>query len=112
MELVCTDVRDYRIPDDVTVIFINNSIRGSIFAAVLDDVAASTKRNPRTIRLIYGNPLEEDALLASGEWRKVRTVMSRRSRSPWPYGATCVYERTAAPGQPEGQQVFEPGATA
>jgi hypothetical protein len=94
VELICADVRDYRIPDDVTVAFINNSVRGSIFDGVLKDLSASRKRNPRTIRLVYGNPLEEDALLATGEWRKVRTVMSRRSRSRWPYGATCVYETT------------------
>jgi len=112
VELVCADVRDYRIPDDVTVIFINNSIRGSLFTGMLTDLSASMKRNPRTVRLIYGNPLEEDALLASGEWRKVRTVMARRSRSTWPYGATCVYETTGAQAQAEGQQAATPRATA
>jgi hypothetical protein len=94
VELVCADVRDYRIPDDVTVVFINNSVRGSIFDGVLKDLSASRKRNPRAIRLVYGNPLEEDALLATGEWHRVRTLTPRRSRSSWPYGATCVYETT------------------
>ncbi len=94
VELICADVRDYRIPDDVTVVFMNNSIRGSIFAGVIKDISKSMKRNPRRMRLVYGNPLEEEALLASGEWRKVRTVMPRRAREDWPMGATCVYEYT------------------
>ncbi len=90
VELICGDIRDYRIPDDVTVVFINNSVRGSIFAGVVEQISESMRRYPRPMRLIYGNPLEEDALLATGQWRKVRTIAPRRSRSP--YGVTCVYE--------------------
>ena len=44
-------------------------------------------------RFVYGNPLEEEALLATGDWQKVSTIASRRSQ--WPYGYTCVYERNA-----------------
>jgi hypothetical protein len=42
------------------------------------------------MRLVYGNPLEDEAVLATGEWRKVSTDQPRRSR--FPYGVTCVYE--------------------
>jgi SAM-dependent methyltransferase len=93
IELVCADARDYRIPDDVTVIFMNNSVRGSIFAAVLDQISASMCRRYRPVRLIYGNPLEDEAVLATDRWRKVRTVTTGRSR--FPYGATSVYESSA-----------------
>lgn len=89
-ELVCDDLREYTIPDDVTVVFMNNPVRGSIFTAVLREISASMKRNPRPMRLIYGNPLEDAAVMETGEWRKVRTIEPRRSR--WPYGATHVYE--------------------
>ena len=95
VELICADVREYRIPDEVSVVFMNNSVRGSIFAGVLDDISGSMRRKPRSMRLIYGNPLEEEALLANGEWRKVRTIVPRRLRSNWPIGATCVYEWSA-----------------
>jgi SAM-dependent methyltransferase len=90
IELVCADLRDYRLPDDVTVVFINNSVRGSIFAAVLDGIAASMARSARPMRLVYVNPLEDAAVLAAGDWRKVHTIERRRSAGP--YGTTSVYE--------------------
>jgi precorrin-6B methylase 2 len=90
IELICADLREYELPDDVTVIFVNNSIRGSIFHRMLDEISASMKRNPRRMRFVYVNPLEEESLLAAGQWRKVHTLESRRSE--WPYGFTCVYE--------------------
>jgi hypothetical protein len=93
IELVCADLREYELPDDVTVVFVNNSIRGSIFHRFLDEMSASIERNPRRMRFVYGNPLEEEALLATGDWQKVSTIASRRSQ--WPYGYTCVYERNA-----------------
>jgi Predicted O-methyltransferase len=90
IELVCADLRHYRIPDDVTVVFVNNSVRGSIFTTVLGEISASMERNPRRLRFIYSNPVEDAAVLATGQWRKVRTIEPRRSH--WPYGVTCVYE--------------------
>ena len=93
VELVCADLREYELPDDVTVIFVNNSIRGSIFQGMLDKISASMKRNPRPMRFVYGNPLEEEAMLATGDWRKLRSSASRGAK--WPYGVTCVYERAA-----------------
>jgi SAM-dependent methyltransferase len=98
VQLVCTDMRQYQIPDDVTVIYMNNPVRGSIFAAVLTAISESMIRSPRPMRLIYHNPAEEDALLATGQWRKARTIMSRRRRANWPFGATCVYEWSAGGG--------------
>lgn len=90
VELVCADLRHYQLPDDVTVIFVNNSVRGSIFATVLDEISISMKRNPRRLRFIYSNPTEDEAVLATGQWRKVRTIEQRKAH--WPYGVTCVYE--------------------
>lgn len=96
VELICDDLRNYQIPDDVTVVFMNNAVRGSIFTAVLREISASIKRNPRSIRLIYGNPLEDAAVMQTGEWRTVRTIEPRRSH--WPYGATRVYEWSGTSG--------------
>ena len=95
IELVQADLREYQLPDDVTVVFMNNSVRGSILAAVLTEIAASRQRRPRALRLVYGSPVEEDAVLAAGGWRKVRTVTPRGAR--WPYGAFCVYELPREP---------------
>jgi hypothetical protein len=94
VELINADLREYVLPDDVTVVFVFNSIRGSIFERMLGEISASLRRNPRPMRFVYLNPLEEAALLATGEWRKVRTIASRRSN--WPYGVSCRYEWTGA----------------
>jgi histone methylation protein DOT1 len=95
VDLIAADLREYQLPDDVTVVYVFNSIRGSIFARMLDEISASQRRNPRPMRLVYVNPLEEPVLLATGHWRKVRTVASRRST--WPYGVSCVYEWCGEP---------------
>jgi SAM-dependent methyltransferase len=96
VELVCADLREYELPDDVTVIYMNNPVRGSIFAGFLDTIAASQKRAPRPMRLIYHNPTEQDALLGTGNWTKTNTVVRRRERANWPFGTTCVYEWSSA----------------
>jgi SAM-dependent methyltransferase len=95
VELICADVREYEIPDDVTVIYMNNPVRGSIFGGLLDSISASQKRNPRRMRVIYYNPVEEEALLATGQWRKVRTIARRRAQANWPFGVTAIYEWSA-----------------
>jgi len=92
VELICADLRDFEIPDDVTVMYMNNPVRGQIFEHVFSSTARSMKRSPRLIRLIYYNPLEEEALLATGEWRKVQTIVPRWRREKGPYGTTCVYQ--------------------
>jgi hypothetical protein len=93
IELICADLREYRLPDDVTVIFTNNAVRGPTFETVLQGISASLGRNPRPARLVYYNPAEDAAVLSTGAWRKVRTFASRGSQ--WPFGATCVYESAA-----------------
>lgn len=104
IELVNTDVRQYQLPDDVTVVFINNSVRGSILAGVLKEISASVARSPRGVRLIYASPLEADAVTATGEWTRVRTIQPRRSH--WPHGVTFIYEFTAQPSGAAGDSAL------
>jgi precorrin-6B methylase 2 len=104
IELVNTDVREYRLPDDVTVVFINNSVRGSILAGVLKEISASVARKPRGVRLIYASPLEADAVTATGDWTRVRTIQPRRSH--WPHGVTFIYEFTAQPSGATGDSAM------
>lgn len=100
IELVNADVREYQIPDDVTVVFMNNSVRGTILATVLKEISASVARNPRAVRLVYASPLEHDAVMATGEWRRVRTIEPRRSH--WPHGVIFVYEWSADAAPADG----------
>lgn len=92
VELVCQDVRRYRIPDDVTIFFMNNSVRGALFGEVMAAIDASYRRRPRAMRLVYHSPLEDEVIMGTGVWRRVRTVRPRRAHGL--HGATFVYERS------------------
>ncbi|WP_231619079.1 class I SAM-dependent methyltransferase [Nonomuraea sp. SBT364] len=92
VEFVNSDVLDFVLPDDASVVFLNNPFRGEIFAATMDGVIASADRRPRPITVIYFNPVEEPYLLGTGRFRHVRTVTPRRGRGDGVYGTTRVYE--------------------
>jgi predicted RNA methylase len=81
--LVNADVLDYEIPDDVTVAFFNNPFVGYIFQVVIDRLLASVDRNPRSLRIIYGNPVEESVLLSTGRVKPVRTLRGLRPTRQW-----------------------------
>src|SRR5689334_4233932 len=55
VQLVQADVLDYPIPDDVTVVFLDNPFTGAIFGTVLERLLASVDRAPRPLRIIYFN---------------------------------------------------------
>ncbi|WP_346433895.1 class I SAM-dependent methyltransferase [Nonomuraea composti] len=100
VEFVSSDVLDYDIPDDVSVVFLNNPFRGRTFAAAMERLLHSADRNPRPITLIYFNPVEEAHLLSTGRFRHLRTVA--RTLAPWRrrgeagvFGTTRVYAVTA-----------------
>jgi len=92
VQLVRADVLDYAVPDDVTVAFFDNPFTGRIFAAVLDRLLASVDRVPRTVTIVYFNPVEHERLLATGRVRLVRQVRGMRPGREWARSnATYVY---------------------
>ncbi|MBB5083595.1 class I SAM-dependent methyltransferase [Nonomuraea endophytica] len=91
IELVHSDVLDYSIPDDVSVVFLNNPFRGEIFASVMKQLIASADRRPRPITLIYFNPVEEQYLLGTGRFQHVRTTLPRWRAADGIFGTTRVY---------------------
>lgn len=96
IELVQSDVLDYEIPSDVTIVFMNNPFRGTVFATVIENLIASVDRHPRPVRLIYGNPVEEAFLLGTGRFKRVRTVTQPRHKPGSPFGLIHVYLLTTA----------------
>lgn len=83
IELQTSDALEYEIPDDVTILFLNNPFTGSIFAQVMDKVVASLDRAPRRLRIVYRNPREHDAVIDTGRFRLVRRWQrGRRRRRP------------------------------
>ncbi len=62
IELVHADVLDYELADDVTAAFLYNPFQGEIFPTVVARLLQSVERNPRPLRIIYVNPVEEPLL--------------------------------------------------
>jgi hypothetical protein len=57
IETVITDARAYEVPDDVTVVYFNNSFHGEIFGGVLENLHKSITRKPRHLELICNLPV-------------------------------------------------------
>ncbi len=87
VELVRADVTDYRVPDDVTVVYMCNPFRGDTFDAAARALIDSVDRAPRTLRLIYQVPTEHDRLLATGRFRLTRAARGRRPTRAWSHHA-------------------------
>ncbi len=83
IEIVTSDVLDYDIPDDVTVVFLNNPFGGHVFARVMEKLVDSLERHPRPMRIVYGNPVEEAMLLDTGRFELVRVVRGLRPSAEW-----------------------------
>ncbi len=75
IEIVTSDVLQWEIPDDLTVVFLYNPFGGQVFSAVVRALIESYDRAPRRVRIIYRNPAEEAALLATGRVVPIRTVV-------------------------------------
>lgn len=68
VEVVTGDAVAYRVPDDVTVIFMFNPFTGGVLRSALERVRESLVRRPRSLRIAYMNPREDEDLLAGCEW--------------------------------------------
>ncbi len=54
--VINADAFEYDIPDDITTIFLFNPFDKVITYGVVENIMASFKNNPRTIRILYANP--------------------------------------------------------
>jgi len=82
-EVITADATRFPIPDEVTVIYMFNPLRGAAFRELLARIGESVERRPRPLRLIYNTPLEEAALLESGLFLPLRAVRGRRPGRAW-----------------------------
>jgi SAM-dependent methyltransferase len=73
IELAVGDVLEAEFPDDVTVVYLYNTVRGDLMRRLLDRILASVDRNPRPLRIIYNNPVEHEALVRTARIRPVRS---------------------------------------
>ena len=106
IELVTADLAEYEIPDDVTVAFIYNPVRGELFSTVVDKLLASLDRRPRDLRLIYRIPLEEPRLTRTGRFRLLK---SARGVRPWSRESSTRLYMVLAKPDPEPQRASPHG---
>jgi len=93
VELVRSDVLDYRLPDDVTVVFLYNPFVGRPFHHVVEALLASVDRVPRRVRVAYVNPKEQAHLAATGRFRLAARLRGLRPGRDWARSlATHIYE--------------------
>lgn len=83
VRLVHADALEFDIPDDVTVAFFYNPFGGEVFDTVIARLLDSVDRRPRQLRVVYGNPREEAALLRTGRFRQVRALRGWRPGREW-----------------------------
>jgi precorrin-6B methylase 2 len=93
VRLVHADVLAFPIPDDVTVAVFVNPFGGQMFRTVIERLVASLDEHPRRLRVVYINPREEAALLATGRFRLVRQLKGWRPGEEWSRSnSTRLYE--------------------
>jgi len=96
IELVCADALTYSLPDDASVVFLNNPFRGATFEAVARRIIESVDLAPRRLTLVYFNPVEEAFILSTGRFDVIRRIAPpRRSSGSFPFGYTHVYRLRA-----------------
>ena len=83
VELVTRDAIDYEVPSDVTIAFFNNPFTGDVFQSTIDKLLGSVDENPRRLRIIYVNPVEEERLLRSPRVRCTRALRGYRPTADW-----------------------------
>ena len=79
VELVCGDVADFEVPDDVTLAYCFNAFVGDTFVLAMEALVRSHDRPPRSLTLVYGHPLMAGALAAHPRFELER-VVGRPSR--------------------------------
>ena len=89
VELLTADITSVRVPDDMTVAYIYNPVRGESFRRLLENIVASLDRRPRRVRLIYANPTEAAVIESTGRFQLV--IRSRGLRPDLP-PSLYVYE--------------------
>ena len=81
VEVVVSDVRHYRVPDDVTIGYFFRPFGDETLEAVLRRIIESIDREPRSVRLIYMWPMtSRSTILETGRFRLLKEQSSSLRR--------------------------------
>ena len=72
VKIVVSDVRDFPIPDALTLGYFFDPFQGEAMDAVLRAILDSIERHPRRVRLIYVHPRLGSHVLATGRFRLLK----------------------------------------
>jgi len=75
VDIVCSDVTDYRFRDDENVLFFFNPFTRPVMRRVLANVDESFGRKPREMWLIYNDPACRDLIDGGSGFNEVRTFV-------------------------------------
>lgn len=87
VEFETADALAYSIPDDVTVAYFHNPFGGQTFQAVIDKLVESLERKPRSMTVIYVNPVNDATVRSTGRFQLERCLkgLRRTVSSRWIY---------------------------
>jgi SAM-dependent methyltransferase len=80
IDLVHADASAWVPPDDLTIAYMFNPVRGAVFSAVISHLIDLVDRRDRPLPLIYVNPLEHDRLVQTGRVRQISAPAGLRYR--------------------------------
>jgi SAM-dependent methyltransferase len=92
VEIVVGDAREYRVPDDLSIVYFFHPFFGEVLDVVLAGIIASIDRNPRRVSIIYSYPLAGDQVLATGRFRLVRQLRGSLRANSNSLHRTNIYE--------------------
>lgn len=93
VELVSSDVLEWNVPDDLSIAYLYNPVRGESFSRLVERLLEVVNRRGRHMRIIYLNPEEHGRLMACGQAVRLeprRGPLARIARLP--PGALAHYE--------------------
>ncbi len=75
IESVCVDAREYQFPSDPLVLYLFNPLPAAAITQLLKRLGTSLEKQAREVKVIYHNPLFDDALASSSFLKKVRSFL-------------------------------------
>ena len=100
IEIVHGDATTFAVPDDVTMVFLYNPLRGEGLSRIMSRLIESVDRSPRSMRIAYANPTEHDRVMALGRFQpttQLRLSWRPTSNSMWTTSQTVQFYEVTRP---------------
>jgi SAM-dependent methyltransferase len=82
VELFVADAENWSLPDEATYVYMYKPFSGQLFETVLGRVLESLDRRPRDLVFIYANPVQEDFVLETGRFKRIKASRGLHRQRP------------------------------